>query len=297
MAKTFKKKLNQRMKVWERGIFTYGFKDEEVHHCLNCFHDFTGNYCPYCSQAAGTKRITWKSILENFLELWDFTTRSVPSTLWQLTYRPGHLIRDYLRGRRLAAFPPIKMMLVVALFTGIIDHMCDRFIVEDENEEPTKTEVQSTAGKTKTEANDTSKTEEDREKEERLLEKFDKYQDWSDENPGWAMLIFCSFLILPTWLVFRHAPRLPRHTMPEGFYIQVFMSQPLLIFSLLTYVHNATAVLVPLYYLYTYHRLFGYKIWGSIWRIVLAFALATIEFFFVLISIMLIFYRIDSFLQ
>ena len=259
----FLQEQRRHVREREKSPFTYEFKDEDVHHCINCFHDFTGNYCPYCSQAAGTSRITWKSIFESFLDLWDFTTRSVPSTLWQLLYRPGYLIRDYLRGQRLASFPPIKMLLVIALFTGLIDHF---FIPEEEIENP-KTEVQVADKATGME-----------EKEVDYDELIDIADAWARSNQGWARLMVCSFMILPTWLLFRRSKRFPRHTMPEGFYLQVFVSPLMLIIALLNEVHDIFYILFPLYYFYCYRQLFGYGFWGTLWRLLICFLFFFIAF-------------------
>lgn len=300
MSKSFWNRLNQRMRTWERSPYTYEFKDEEVHHCLNCYHDFKGNYCPYCSQPADTKRITWRSIFNSFLELWDFTTRSVPSTLWQLSYRPGYLIRDYLQGRRLTSFAPIKMLLVVAFFITIIDY----YFIDKEEEREAKTELSEKKGEALEESSRQSQsivmtgveatvedtllveaakqgqTEEgaDPQKEDweyTLDQYYDRFDVWSDDNKGWSMLLISSFLIFPTWIFFRRSKSLPKHTLPEGFYIQVFMCQFLLIFSELSEVFNYFILLMPLYYVYTYRQLFRYSIWGTVWRLSICFLITT----------------------
>ena len=51
-----------------------------------------------------------------------------------------------------------------------------------------------------------------------------QFMTWAQENTAWSMLLFMSVFIPPTWLLFRHAPRYPRHNLPEGFFIQVFMA-------------------------------------------------------------------------
>lgn len=47
---------------------------------------------------------------------------------------------------------------------------------------------------------------------------------WINAQKSWATLLLQSFYILPTWLVFRYAPGYPHHTLPEGFFLQVFLS-------------------------------------------------------------------------
>lgn len=271
------KSLKRSIKEREQSPFTYEFKDEEVHQCLNCNHEFTGNYCPYCSQSADTKRITWRSVPKGFLELWGFNNaRSVPGTLWQLTYRPGYLILDYLRGHRVACYPPIKLLVVVALITGLM-----HLYVIPENEDNVKIEVEAD----KIAPGEESPWEQD------FADKVDAVDDWCDRNEGWAMLAICSLLILPTWLLYRHSRRIPKHTVPEGFYIQVLMCPLLLIISILSDIDDIFVLLIPIYYYYSYCQLFGYGIWGTFWRLFLCFIIATIGFL-LLIAAIYVAYRI-----
>ena len=55
---------------------------------------------------------------------------------------------------------------------------------------------------------------------------------------GGAALCQSPFFILPTWLVFRFAPGYPRHTLPEGCFLQVFLSTLSLLLSFLDYVNE-----------------------------------------------------------
>lgn len=82
------------------------------------------------------------------------------------------------------------------------------------------------------------------------------------------MLATCSFLIIPTWLLFHFSPRHPCHTLPEGFFIQVFMGILMLIVDYLTFpLGDWISIAIPIYYYIAYQQLFGYSIWGTIWRL------------------------------
>ena len=48
-------------------------------------------------------------------------SRSFVYTLFQLLTRPGYLVRDYISGRRQVSFPPVKMLVIVSLFTFIVE--------------------------------------------------------------------------------------------------------------------------------------------------------------------------------
>ena len=98
------------------------YSDEklEEHQCPNCGHVFKGNYCPVCSQGAGDGHITWKWVGKSILDVWGMDTRSLPNTLLQLLWRPGHLIGDYIGGRRQVCYKPVNMLFIVALVYVIL---------------------------------------------------------------------------------------------------------------------------------------------------------------------------------
>lgn len=273
------KNLRRSIKEREQSPFDYEFKDTEVHRCLNCQHEFTGNYCPYCSQTADTKRITWRSIPKGFLELWGMSRRSVPSTIWQLIYRPGYFILDYLRGHRVACYPPVKLLVVVALITGLLDH----YVIPEESTKPVEIKIEANAPTGSDGAEFVG--------EQGFIEMIDQAGNWCDENEGWAMLMICSLMILPTWLLYRRSRNIPKHTVPEGFYVQVLMCPVLLILSMFSDISDLFALLMPYYYYYSYRQLFGYGIWGTIWRLFLCFIAAFIGFVF-LIAFSYIAYRL-----
>ena len=81
--------------------------------------------------------------------------------------------------------------------------------------------------------------------------------------------------IIPTWILFRHSPRHTRHTIPEGFFIQVFLSVIQVVINILVIpfaiinsdlTTGIAALFIMLYYIITYKQLFGYKLWGTLWR-------------------------------
>ena len=127
------------------------------------------------------------------------------------------------------------------------------------------------------------------------------YLDWLwnklGQHPDWAFLFMFSLMILPTWFVFRYAPRFPRHTLPQGFFIQVFMtiqffvwvflvSLALKYFNLLNVDDDFLVFgFMNLVMLVDYHQLFGYNWWGTLWRIVIMAALVILALFFVIVSL------------
>ena len=100
------KERYKRFKAWQINPYDWSFDENERHHCENCGYDFTGNFCPHCSQKAGLKKISWKNVLQSTAEVWGMGNRSLLYSLWQLIWRPGYFISDYINGKRKVSFPP-----------------------------------------------------------------------------------------------------------------------------------------------------------------------------------------------
>lgn len=81
--------------------------------------------------------------------------------------------------------------------------------------------------------------------------------------------------------MFRYSPLHTRHTLPEGFFIQVlFANLQVVIFLLMVpcwllfkqmTVLSAISLVVIAYYIIGYRQLFGYGLWGTLWRLVFVF--------------------------
>ena len=76
------------------------------------------------------------------------------------------------------------------------------------------------------------------------------------------------FFMIPTWCLFRYASRNTRHTLPQGFFITVFMAiQVLIVDDLADFFGDYFYIMLPLCYFYVYRQLFGYDYWGNFWRV------------------------------
>lgn len=228
--------------------------------CHNCDTEFTGNFCPICGQRAEVGRVGWKSIKDNIAILWGLDSRSFTYTLVQLLGRPGYLVRDYISGHRQVSFPPVKMLVIVSLFVAIIES-----VFHEKNDVlGIKFNVQEV----------------------------DNIIEWINAQESWATLFLQSFYILPTWLVFRFAPSYPRHTLPEGFFLQVFLSVLSLLLVFFGYLNENLELALWIIYMYiTYRQLFGYGWWGTLWRLVVIILLTVIT---MLVVIVIIGYTYDN---
>lgn len=77
--------------------------------CLNCGNTFEGNFCPHCGQSAEVKRLQAGEMLKNAIGPFVGGDNRFLRTAWQLITRPGHLVRDYLLGKRIRYYHPLQM--------------------------------------------------------------------------------------------------------------------------------------------------------------------------------------------
>lgn len=243
MDKEQLKQYYHRFCRWQQAPLYYVNRHpDSVQHCHNCGTAFSDNFCPRCGQRAEVGRVGWKSIKENITLLWGLDSRSFSYTILQLLGRPGYLVRDYISGHRQVSFPPVKMLVLVCLSVVIFES-----VFHQENN------VISMHFKD---------------------EKIDSVIAWINAQKSWATLLYQSLYILPTWLVFRFAPGYPRHTLPEGFFLQVFLSVQSLLLSFLGYWNSDIELWLWLIYMYiTYRQLFGYGWWSTLWRFVVVMLL------------------------
>lgn len=57
--------------------------------------------------------------------------------------------------------------------------------------------------------------------------------EWMNTHPDLMSMIMLSYLIIPNYYIFRFAPRNTHHTLPQGFFIQVFNSVAFLIINMI----------------------------------------------------------------
>ena len=241
---------------------------DTAHHCANCGQDFTGNYCPCCGQRGGVGAVTWESVRESVMELWGVGTRSMPYTLWNLLWRPGYLIGEYISGRRQVSFPPVKMLVFTAMIIFVLDHLFGINVFGPEDAETTIEAVGDGAST------------------------LTKFFTWLESHWDWATLLFFSLTILPTYIVFRYSPRHSQHTLPQGFFIQVFNST---LFLMLLFIwaivrriimwggDNDDVMMMGFFVIaisqvaVVYQQLFGFNLWGTLWRMVLLAVLTIVQ--------------------
>lgn len=265
------KERYERLKQWQQKPFDYEFTSNDVHHCNNCGHDFKGNYCPYCSQKAGEGDISWKSVRQSVMDIWGLGSRSLPNTIGQLLLRPGYLISDYISGKRQVSFPPVKMLFIVAVIVVFWIYYLMPLLFGD------GFDVYGGA-----------------------TDMINGFTAWNKGHFVWTYFILALIFVVPTWVMFRYAPRHTRHTLPQGFFIQIFLlvlnliitfiALTPLIFWNYNYYFWVSVVVLLIYLFIAYRQLFGYGIWGTLWRMV--FIIGSSIYFISTLAILL--FGIDS---
>lgn len=82
--------------------------------CKNCGKSFHGNHCPHCGQHRNTPRFTLRNAFQNILSGFFNIDNGFSRNLIELLYRPGYMIRDYLRGKRVHYYKPFQTLFVLA---------------------------------------------------------------------------------------------------------------------------------------------------------------------------------------
>ena len=226
-------------RAWQRDPVPFKRKTEGTHLCANCGESFEGDFCPTCGQRYDIGRASWASVIQDFKMFRGVGVPSVLSFLLHLLGRPGYLIGDYIDGRRQACSSPTTVLCFSAFFALLILNLFGKGSADT-----VMVGGQGVMG---------------------------AILGWLSSHLQWAVIIETALLIFPTWLLFRFSPRHTRHSLPDGIYIQLFMGTlVLLIIVLRGLVARWLVMLVPIYYFIAYKQLFGYGVWGTLWRTLLA---------------------------
>lgn len=84
--------------------------------CLNCGHplDMSDKYCPNCSQANSTKKLTLKDFFDEFFSNLLSYDSKLLQTLSALIIRPGVITKDFIEGKRVSYTNPFRFLLSLA---------------------------------------------------------------------------------------------------------------------------------------------------------------------------------------
>ena len=229
-------------KKWRHQSYEFHFASDEEHECLCCGHRYKGNFCPCCSQKAGVGDISWNSVRQGVLDIWGLGSRSLIYSLWQLIVRPGHFISEYIRGKFQVSFPPVKMLFLVAILYTLIYYWLFQQVLNLQVEASSAVNL------------------------------------WDAKNAGWSRIILSLSFLFPTWVLFQNSPKFSHLSIPKAFFIAVFMSILEIMIELFVYslgllcgasepvIGSSGLLLFAAYYFVAYRQIFGFGVWGTLWR-------------------------------
>lgn len=91
--------------------------------CLNCGNSYEGNFCPSCGQKAATKRLKFGEMVNNFLNSFVGGDNVFMNTSRDLVVRPGHMVRNYLLGKRIKYYNPLQMFVFTLTVYAIVSYV------------------------------------------------------------------------------------------------------------------------------------------------------------------------------
>lgn len=306
-----KKKFNlkeriQQFRAWRERPREVAPMSQEEHECLNCHDHYTGNYCPRCGQAANTDRFSMKVAAENFAEAYGMGERGMFRTIFDLILRPGHLILDYLRGKRASYFAPFKMYFLLAAVSLLVTHGLNitGHALHDDSENVTEEVRQEhdngRTSKTTGTLEDNSPAKEqgviidedgvhrsfeaDYPMESRiysiLYNTLDKIERFEQKYPSINILLLLMLISGILYLFFRHSPNIPDLRYPELFISLVYIANMYIVYSIVFDFFSLTKLtsyalfltIIPL------KQMSGYSWWRTILKTVVAFTIMLVLF-------------------
>ena len=248
----------------QRKTTMHTVKTDEQHTCANCGTAFVGHFCPQCGLRAAYQSMTFKNVVQGFLDIWGFGSRPMLRTIHELFWRPGYMIRDCLHGHRPLYFPPFKMLLITTLIFAAVSSI--RGIEPSAEGAFIYGDVFRRYGTTEWAIS--------------LFERIDAALLWLHQNPAYSTIAAGIFYIVASWLVF-----LRRMSFIEVFFSQLYISSQMQIVGALWVLitgseayYNIPPFAVPFVIgipllCYDYSQLYELRLWPTIWRTVLTFVL------------------------
>jgi len=93
------------------------------HICKNCGNQYEGNYCNQCGQKSKVDKLTLRSVVDNWAYGLTNCDTGILFTYLQLFTRPGHMLADYIEGKRVIYFQPFPMLFITAGLYGLLSEI------------------------------------------------------------------------------------------------------------------------------------------------------------------------------
>lgn len=219
MMSNCKEKYRQ-FREWQERPYEVQPMSQEEHDCATCSTHYTGNYCPRCGQSASIGRYSFKNAILLFLNVWGLGNRGMFRTLRDLIFRPGYMIRDYLRGMQMAYFPPFKMLFLLTALSVIVAHGVNLRgrTVDDQRQDAIDMVTQSSDGSGI---------------EMPVLDAVDRTLNLQERFPNLLLLTTVFFLTVFYYLFFRKSKNIPDLRFSEFLIAMVYTANMLTIYEII----------------------------------------------------------------
>lgn len=245
-------------------------KSTAVRTCAFCGETFEGRYCPQCGTDNERTALTFRNALQNVLDVWGLGNRPMWRTIKELFWRPGYMMRDYLRGRQMAYFPPVKMLFLLAMFLLLEANLLGISITPDVNLEMGEGAREETPAMVLQAQKD-------------IMALGRSFVDWVFSHPAQMTIIECLVIIFLIARFFRNSPGFGSITRTESFFVQIYyecqvfcvmiLAMPLYALAsskgqanIADLVSAVTPVTI-LIYICDFRQLFRFSLWQTIWRV------------------------------
>ena len=247
-------------------------KSSDKHTCDYCGETFVGRFCPQCGSNCERSRMTFRNVIMNVLDVWGLGNRPMFRTIRELFWRPGYMMRDYLRGRQMAYFPPVKLLFLLAMFMLFEAKLLGIRLT-------THTPIAEL-----TQGEDEPMPEEMVAAWQSINEIANMAVNWIMTHPAQMVIIECMVLIFIIARVFRNSPGFGSITRTESFFVQIYIecqSFCVLMLAMPFYVlahreqdialNDFTGAIAPLNVLLLFidsKQLFQFGFWKTLWKII-----------------------------
>lgn len=269
-------KLRTRLRAYQiygRHLQPLCTEEAEPCTCLCCGTEYRGRYCPGCGQSSRTRRFTLRGTLENVTTIFAHADGRLKHTLTDLFTRPGYMIWDYLKGRRMEYLHPIQMLLFLGTLYLVLSLLLGIDIQED---------AMLAISATEQEAPDVAA----------LTKSFMEFLQHMMSNKAVAALVTILFIVWPLKVAFGKSGRAPQLNVAELFYAMCYMECLSLICSIFFLPlakllgKDTVSFLFPLDFflqVWSFHQLFLISWRKSAWRLLCTLALVMLIVFALII--------------
>jgi len=234
-------------RIWQRRPYQVAPLSDHSHQCSSCATSFQGNFCPRCGQSAQIGRFSFKKSFLLFLDVWGLGNRGMFRTIRDLMFRPGYMIRDYLRGMQSAYFPPFKMFFLLAALALVVQHGFNFSLSAKEDAEESSVTVvtdehqtsnfnlqtsnltDSTSGAEASTPSDTSSLQKG---QAQLVKIAQILNTLNEKNHALFSLVSLIMFFLPLFFFLRKSPTIPDLRFSEFIVALVYTSNAYSIFSI-----------------------------------------------------------------